>query len=202
MVRGPQVPRPGEVFLDHVAWFVRDLAAAGHTFERLGFVLTPATEHRNATPEGGSVPAGTANRCAMLDRGYLEMLAAVPGSETVLATQLRDALQRHEGVHLMAFTRGDAQAERERLAAAAFDPQPVVNLRRAVAIEGGGEGVSAFSVVRTPARHMPEGRIQFLVHHTPELAWQPSLIARDNAVEALTGILLAVDDVAGVAARF
>lgn len=202
MIADPQVPGAGEVFLDHVAWFVKDIAAAGRAFERLGFVLTPYTEHRNATPDGGSVPAGTANRCAMLERGYIEMLAAVPGSETVLATQLRDALKRHEGVHLMAFTCADAQAERERLAAAGFDPQPVVHLRRTVDIAGDGHGVSAFSVVRTPAHLMPEGRIQFLVHHTPDLVWQPGLIAHDNQLEALTGILVAVDDLAEVATRF
>jgi hypothetical protein len=202
MVGDPQVPRPGAVFLDHVAWFVHDMAAAGRMFERLGFVLTPYTEHRNATPDGGSVPAGTANRCAMLERGYIEMLTAVPGSETVLATQLRDALKGHEGVHLMAFTCADAQAERARLAAAGFDPLPAVNLRRTIATEGGGAGVSAFSVVRTPPQRMPEGRIQFLVHHTPDLVWQPGLISRANAVEALTGILVVVDDVAEVAGRF
>jgi hypothetical protein len=192
----------GEVFLDHVGWFVRDMAVAGQMFERLGFVLTPYVEHRNATARGGSEPAGTANRCAMLERGYLEILTAVPGSETPLAAQLRAAIARYQGVHLMAFTGADAEIERARLAAAGFDPQPVINLRRSIALEGGGEGIAAFSVVRTPPPLMPEGRIQFLAQKTPDLVWQSGLIARDNAIEALTGILVVAVDVAEAAARF
>lgn len=202
MINDPQVPRPGEVFLDHVGWFVPDMAAAGRKFERLGFLLTPYMEHRNATTDGGSVPSGTANRCAMLERGYLEILSAVPGSETALAHQFRAALARHQGVHLMAFTGADAEVERARLAEAAFDPQPVIHLRRPIAVEGGGEGIAAFSVVRTSPACMPEGRIQFLVQETPGLVWQPGLIARDNAVEALTGILVVVADVAEAAGRY
>ncbi len=202
MITDPQVPGPGQVFLDHVGWFIPDLTAAGRMFERLGFVLTPYIEHRNATAYGDNVPSGTANRCAMLERGYLEILSAVSGSETALAAQLRAGLARYQGVHLIALTVADAEVERARLAEAGFDPQPVVNLRRPIALGGGGEGVAAFAVVRTPPQRMPEGRIQFLEHQTPDLVWQTSLIARDNAVEALTGILVVAADVAEITARY
>lgn len=202
MIPDRQVPQLGEVFLDHVGWFVRDLAVAGRMFERLGFVLTAYMEHRNATPGGGSEPAGTANRCAMLERGYLEILIAMPGSETPLAAQFRAAITRYEGVHLMAFTGADAEVERERLAEAGFDPQPVINLRRPISLEAGGGGIAAFSVVRTSPQLMPEGRIQFLAQKTPDLVWQSGLIARDNAIEALTGILVVAVDVAEAAARY
>jgi len=202
MITDPQTPRPGEVFLDHVGWFVPDMKAAGRVFERLGFVLTPYTEHRNATANGDSAPSGTANRCAMLARGYLEILTAVSGSETALACQLRTSLARYQGVHLIAFTGADAEVERARMDEAGFDPQPVVNLRRPIILEGGGEGFTAFSVVRTPPERMPEGRVQFLQQKTPDLVWRTGLIARDNAVEALTGILVVAANVAEVAARY
>lgn len=197
-----QLPGPGQVFLDHVGWFVADISAAQRAFERLGFVLTPYAEHSNATAEGDRVPSGTANRCAMLQQGYLEFLAQVPGSETALSRQLRAGLMRYEGVHLIALATSDAEAERVRLAAAGFDPQPVVKLRRPLALVGGGEAMASFSVLRTPPQRMPEGRIQFLAHETPERVWQPGLLAPVNGIEALTGVLLVVADVAEAAERY
>ncbi|MGE3932903.1 MAG: VOC family protein [Rhodospirillaceae bacterium] len=202
MTTDPQTPRPGEIFLDHVGWFVPDIGAAAEAFARLGFVLTDYTEHRNATADGGSVPSGTANRCAMLERGYLEILTAVPGVDSALTRQLEAGIARYTGVHLIAFTVGDAAEARERLAVAGFTPDPVVNLRRPVRTDTGGEGMTAFSVIRIPPAEMPEGRIQILTQDTPDLVWQPGLIARDNAVEALTGILLRVADPAEAAERY
>jgi hypothetical protein len=197
-----QIPRAGQVFLDHVGWYVPDMAAAAREFDRLGFLLTPYTEHRDATADGRSAPSGTANRCAMLERGYLEILTTVPGIESELTRQLLGGLTRYQGVHLIAFSAAEASAERLRLAQAGFDPRPVVNLRRPVVLEDGATRLTAFSVVRVAAERMPEGRIQFLTHETPELVWQRGLIARDNAVEALTGILLVVDDMLEAADRY
>lgn len=197
-----QLPAPGEVFLDHVGWFVEDMGVAAPAFERLGFVLTPYSEHKNATAEGGRVPSGTANRCAMLQRGYLEFLVQVRGSETVLSRQLRDGLMRYEGAHLIALATANAEVEHIRLAAAGFDPQPVVKLRRPLALVGGSEAMASFSVLRTAPELMPEGRIQFLTHETPDLVWQPGQLARDNGIEALTGVLIVVADVVEAAGRY
>ena len=202
MISQAQLPQAGEVFLDHVAWFAPETEAEGRVFGRLGFVLTPYVQHRSATAEGGLELSGTANRCAMQQRGYLEILTPVQGCETALANQLRAGLSRYPGVHLIALSIADAEAERSRLFAAGFDPRPVVNLRRLVAIDGGGEASAAFSVVRTPQEIMPEGRIQFLVHETPHLVWQPRYLAHENGIEALTGVLVAVADVAEAAGRY
>ena len=65
-----QKPAPGELYLDHVAHFVPDLAAAGGLAESLGFAVTPESAHR-----AQGAPAGTSNRCIMLERGYIEILA-------------------------------------------------------------------------------------------------------------------------------
>ena len=202
MIAEPQVPGPGEVFLDHVGWFAANMDEASRSFGRLGFLLTPYTEHRNSAIDGSSVPAGTANRCAMLERGYLEIVTAVKDSDAALTQQLRAGLARGAGVHVVAFTCSDAERERARLSLAGFDPQPVVHLRRPVVLDNGAGAVTAFSVVRTPPSAMPEGRIQFLQQQTPELVWQPALIARDNGIEALTGVLIAVRDVDEAAGRF
>jgi hypothetical protein len=197
-----QTPAPGEIFLDHVGWYVPDIDAAAAAFARLGFRLTPFTAHADERPDGSRVPSGTANRCAMLERGYLEILTHVPELDTLRARELRDGLARHTGIHLIAFTCADAEAESARLRAAGFETQPTVRLRRPMALDSGGEGTAAFSVVRLPPGAMPEGRIQLLTQDTPEVVWQPSMIARDNAIEALSGVVVASADPAEAAHRF
>jgi len=192
-----QVPRAGEVFLDHVGWFLPSLADAA-VFERLGFPLTPYTVHQNADPKGGApVKAGTANRCAMLRRGYLELLEAVPGLDTPITREHQRALARYTGVHLLAFTVGDAAAEQARVAAAGFAPQPVIMLRRATDI-----GEAKFNVIRTAPEKMPEGRIQMLTQETPDIVWQDRFIARHNGIDALAGVVLEVADPFEAAARY
>ena len=65
-----QKPPPGELYLDHVAHFVPDLAAAARLLESLGFAPTPESAHR-----AQGAPAGTSNRCLMFEDGYIEILA-------------------------------------------------------------------------------------------------------------------------------
>lgn len=198
-----QTPSGGEIFLDHVGWFVPDIEAAGRQFERLGFRLTPFVAQHNADPAGGPpLPAGTGNRCAMLRRGYLEFLAAVPGADTPLSAQLTAALERYAGLHLIAFTVADAAAAHARLQGDGFSPLPPVHLRRPVALPDGGEGEVAFTVIRVPPESMPEGRIQMLKQETPDLVWQDRLLARENGVTGLAGVLLCVEDPVAVSARY
>ena len=131
------------------------MTTAGAAFERLGFTLTPFVAQSNADPAGGPPkPAGTGNRCAMLRRGYLEILAAVDGADTLLAHQHRTAVARYVGVHLLAFTVADARAAHARLAAEGFAPLDPVHLRRPIATDGGEEDV-AFTVVRVPPPKAP-----------------------------------------------
>jgi hypothetical protein len=118
------------------------------------------------------------------------------------ARELRAGLARYTGLHLIAFTCADAEAESARLKAAGFEVQPTVKLRRPMPLDGGGEGTAAFSVVRLPPGAMPEGRVQLLTQDTPEVVWQPSVIARDNAIAALSGVVVVVDDPAEATRRY
>jgi hypothetical protein len=138
----------------------------------------------------------------MLRRGYLEILAATGGADTPLARQLDRAVARYTGLHLIAFTIADAGAAHARLAAGGFEPQPPVHLRRPLALPDGGEAEVAFTVLRVAPDAMEEGRVQMLRQETPGLVWQDHLLARDNGVDALGGILLCVGDPAAVADRF
>jgi hypothetical protein len=200
----PQTPAADEIFLDHIGWFVPSIAEAGAAFERLGFRLTPFVAQHNADPLGGPPkPAGTGNRCAMLRRGYLEILTAIPGLEDApLARQLNEAVDRYPGIHLVAMTCGDAARAHAHLREAGFEPGDPVHLRRPVKTEDGGEAEVSFTVIRVPPGKMAEGRVQMLSQNTPDLVWQDSFIARDNAVDALTGVLLCVADPAEAAGRY
>src|SRR5204862_6039815 len=63
-----QKPPPGELFLDHVSHFVRNLDAAAGLLEQLGFVVTPVSIQEVAGSRVG------ANRCVMLEQGCLQIL--------------------------------------------------------------------------------------------------------------------------------
>lgn len=186
---------PAAARLDHVGLFVPDMAAAATALEALGFRLTPFTNQANPGPDGTPAPTGTANRCAMLESGYIEVLT--PTGDTPLAAQMRAGLARYTGLHLIAFGSDDAAGARRHLDASGFAPLPTVDLRRPTA---GGE--ARFSVARVPPGTMEEGRIQFVQHHTPDLVWRAADMDHPNGATGLTGILVAVVDPAPAAGRY
>jgi hypothetical protein len=186
-----QLPPAGSLLLDHVSHFVPDLAAAARMLEALGFAVTPASAQQ--TQDG---PAGASNVCVMLEHGYLEFLA--PTSDTPNAQRLRAAMRRYPGVHLCCFGTPDAGGEHRRLGDHGFEPQPVVDLKRSV---DGGE-MAHFSVVRPAINKMPEGRIQFVQHHTPEAIWRPQYLGHTNQAVKLACVFVVADDPVAVAARW
>ena len=199
----PQTPSGGGVFLDHVGWFVPDMDTMADTMKKLGFILTPFVAQHNVDSKGGPpIPAGTGNRCAMLQRGYLEFLAVVPGTDTHLSQQLNAALDRYHGLHLVAFTIDDSEGAHAQLQNGGFRPLEPVHLRRPLTLGDGSEAEVAFTVLRVPPETMPEGRVQMLRQETPSLVWQDHIIARDNGIVALGGVILCVDDVDEVSGRF
>jgi hypothetical protein len=185
-----QKPPLGELVLDHVAHFVRDLAAAARLAESLGFVVSPESAH---LAQGR--PAGTSNRCIMLEEGYIEILA--PTLDTPNAQHVRDRMARYHGVHLVCFGTPDAEGEHRRLGEHGFEPEPVVSLEREV--EG---GKARFKVVYVPPAKMPEGRIQYVEHLAPEQIWKPEHLKHKNGVLGLAAVYVAADDPADTAARW
>lgn len=190
-----QSPAADEVFFDHVAWMVPDMAAASAVFEKLGFFLTDYSVHGNRDPETGErIAQGTANRLAMLKTGYIELLCAVDGVEAPVVDDLRSRLGRYTGVHLLAFSHADADTAYGRIEGDGFRLQPMVHLRRDVEAADGSDAEVQFRVIRARFDEIPEGRIQVLTHHTPDLMWQDRYLARDNALSALVDAVICVDD--------
>ncbi|HEV7820823.1 MAG TPA: VOC family protein [Burkholderiales bacterium] len=195
-----QAPKPGKLTLDHVAHFVPQMDTAAVALEKLGFTLTPfsAQSHR-LEPGGPLLPAGTGNRCIMLKRGYIECLA--PIDDTPVANQLRAAIERYVGVHSIIFGTGAADRDHARLAREGFSPLEAIALQRQLVAQD-GEHTARFTVVRVPPGTMPEGRIQYCQHHTPQFVWQPQWVQHANRATALTAVILCMDDPAEAAARY
>jgi len=194
-----QLPERSEVFVDHVGYFLHDLAAAGAQLERLGFRVSAVNVQTNADASGALKPSGTSNRLAKLKFGFLEMLAAT--HDTPLAEQFKQQIARYSGLHLIAFSAEDMGAERARLIDAAFAMQEVVELKRRDRTLPGEPDVH-FSVLRPQPGVMAEGRIQWVRPHTPDVVWRADTISTENGAEGLTDTLICVEDPAGVAARY
>lgn len=186
-----QRPPPGELYLDHVSHFVPDLDEAGALLEALGFAVTPVSHQ--ATQDG---PAGTSNRCVMLNEGYLEFLA--PTMSTPNAQRMRKSMRRYRGVHLVCFGTPAAAEEHFRLERHGFAPQPIVQLERKVE-----RGMKVrFSVVRAAPGKMAEGRIQYVEHLAPRAIWRPRHLKHRNAVLGLAAAYVVAADPVRAAARW
>jgi len=195
-----QLPLEGEIFLDHLAHFVRDAESAGRALTHAGFAPAPLSIQSNPDPHGGPPRlTGTGNMTVMFRRGYVEVLFKT--SDTPLARELDAALERHPGLHLVAFAVADAADARARLPASGFRVRPLVQMQRPVDTER-GPATAAFTIARVETGVMPEGRVQMLTHRTEQAVWQPRWLTHPNGAVALTDVMIAVENVEEAAQRF
>jgi hypothetical protein len=194
-----QLPVGDEIFLDHVAHFVRDADAAQRALTRCGFAPTPISVQVNPDSSGGTRLTGTGNITAMFERGYAEVLFKT--SDTPLGREFDAMLEQHAGLHLAAFSVADAEAAHRRLAASGFAVRELVRMSRPVVTEAGA-GTAAFTIARVEPGVMPEGRIQMLTHHTEQAVWQKRWLGHPNSATGLIDVVIAVADVEETAQRF
>lgn len=186
--------------LDHVGLIARDLATIARDYERLGFQLTPMSQHAAPhVPGGPPKPIGSANRCAMLRQGYIELLAIV--DKNLPDNQIGIFLRRYEGIHIIAFAVDDADANVARLRASGLTQAAISPLQRMAATPE-GEKLAAFARIPLPTDKAPEGRIQLIQHLTPEVLWQPHLLDHPNRAVALVETIICVADPDESARRF
>jgi hypothetical protein len=188
-----------EIFLDHVAHFVRDADAARQALTRCGFAPTPVSIQVNADLSGSQSPTGTGNVTAMFERGYMEVLFKT--ADTPLAREFDGMLADHAGIHLAAFAVADAQAAHHRLATEGFRVRDLVNMSRPVDTEA-GKGTAAFTIARVEPGAMPEGRIQIITHRTEQAVWQKRWLSHPNSAIGLIDVVIAVADIEQAAQRF
>lgn len=182
--------------LDHVGLCARHLGPMTAQFEALGFSLSPiAQQSGRPTPDKPVELYATGNRCAFLKHGYIELLAILePGR---FDNGLSKFIARYEGLHILAMGMDDAEANLARMRRAGIPIPGVAHLERPVDKPDGPR--AKFS--RLPYPDAPEGRLQLITHHTPELIWQERWMDHANQAVALTELLLVSAEPAVTAAR-
>ncbi len=168
---------------DHPIIGVGDLDAAGATFERLGFTMTPRGTHHGW---------GTANYCAMFPEDYLEILGLV--DPTQFSNNLDTFLEEHgEGFLKLAFQAADAQACYRRLAAADVTLEVPKPLTRQVHPPEGAVDIKV-KVLQIPTEAAPGVASVIVEHLTPERLRRPDWVAHPNGVVAVTSVTAVVDE--------
>ena len=188
-----------ELSLDHVGIAVAELDAGEAQFQRLGFQLTPRGYHTlpPRAPGAERPRTGTGNHCAMLRRGYLEIIGV---TDPLYQGRLRADLARYEGLHIVAFGTQDAPATARALRQAGLDAAEPRILERPIE-ERGRAHLAQFEIVDFPEKLLPEGHF-FAIHHgTPDLLWKPGLTSHPNGVIGLETLTIAVVDPADFARR-
>lgn len=185
--------------LDHVGIAGADLEALASAYQRLGFALTPIARHSGRkTPDGPVVPFGTANRCAMLREGYLELIAIVDAES--FANSPEFSLSRYAGLHIIALGIDDEDANLARMRAAGVKIPAIAYLERPVDDANPAGPTARFARLFLP--DAPEGRIFLIRHLTPQAIWQERFLSHPNHAVKLAEVVLVSAAPAESAARF
>jgi len=177
--------------LDHTGTIVRDLAASAARWERLGFTLSPVSRQRGAVPGAeGMQPWASANRCAIFEQGYLELIGLV---DAQAHNPWARFLDRFEGTHLLALRCDSADETYAALSARAPFLAPPVARERALDVEG-VERVMRFRNIFSRDAMCPEGRYIVIEHQTPQYLWQPKYLSHENGAKALVDVTVVADD--------
>jgi hypothetical protein len=188
-----------EFNLDHLGIGVADLGLAEAQFRRLGFALTPRGFHTMPPPAPGAERplVGTGNHCAMLRRGYLELIGI---TDPVYQGRLRADIARYQGIHLVAFGTADAIAAAGALRSAGIEVSELRTLERPIEDQGRAD-LARFRIFDFPGKALPEAHFFAIQHLTPDLLWKPSLLAHPNGAMSLESVAIAVEDPADFARR-
>lgn len=185
------------VDLDHVGIAVRNLDAAAAAYRRLGFRLTEKSEHVAAGPDGALIPAGTGNRCFILERGYVELIAV---TRLGYSGRLLKDLAHHEGLHLVSVGAPSAQAAESLFRRTTGGPAATRRVKRPFR-ESGRDFVAEFAIVDPPEGSVSGLHLFAIEHLTREAIWQPQLMDHPNGAVALVSVTLCATDADALRSR-
>ncbi len=187
--------------LDHVGVVVDDLDDAESVWRKLGFRLTPRSQHFGSRTPGAAIePFGTSNHCAMLRTGYVEIVGI---SDPTLFSQVPPGLGKYQGIHVVALDCTDADATHRRLREAGIAAAAPVALQRNVPYGEGGSTTRqvAFRNINVERNAFLEANFILIEHLTPDVMWQPHLLLHANRAVSLAQLWIVNDDRAASSAR-
>lgn len=188
--------------LDHSGLVVADLESAGKQLHALGFNLSPLSQHTVPNPDGSLRLAGTANQCAMLQRGYIELVAVTdPAAKSFSNAEIGGFLGRFAGLHLLAIGTPDAGGVEKRLNSGTRPPVAMRDLHRLIATPDGPRD-ARFKLVVVPQLSGPDITFFFIEHQTPELLWTPLSLIHPNGAMSLLELVVVTEDLAAARPEF
>jgi catechol 2,3-dioxygenase-like lactoylglutathione lyase family enzyme len=179
--------------LDHVGFIVRDLDAGAARWARLGFRLSPRGPQMGRVPGQSEMgPWATSNRCAMFQRGYLELIGVTQAGNF---NPWAAFLDRFEGIHITAFRCDDADAAYAALTARIDGFDPPLQRQRDAPFNGGTK-LFRFRNIFSQDDRYPEGRFIVIEHQTPDVIWQDALMTHPNGAVGFEEVVFCADPAA------
>ena len=191
--------QPLAIDLDHVGVATRDLDAGERAFRRLGFNLTPRSFHRGSCAPGAPIEEwGSGNHCAMLQRGYLEVIGL---TDPAKFSSVKSMLDLYQGTHIVAFKPQSVRHVRDILAARRLPVDDVRELERMTAYgpDAREQGRVAFRNMYWTRSHFTEARLQYTEHLTRDVMWQPHLLEHPNGALGMSCVFLCAPNASAVA---
>lgn len=177
--------------IDHLVIAVRDLEKAREAYAKLGFTITPRGRHTELKSINHTFMFGADD--------YVELLA-VEEPHPVTA-YYSDFLKAREGIAAVALKTDDARAARKQLVEAGFKASEAVDFGRPVALPEGTRD-ARFSITQIDPSQTPGGRVFLCQHHTRDVVWRPEYVEHENSAAGLAALVVAADDVDGVAGAY
>lgn len=186
--------------LEHPLLVTDSLDTLAERYRRLGFTLTQRGLH----------PWGTANHLVLFPSHFVELLGIAdedlldePGETGFrFGRFIARALDRSEGIAMLALRSDDITADTGAIAARGLEPDAQVNFRRPVTLPDGTEDEAAFSLAMLIDEDRPRLSYFLCQHHRPEFVWRPEWMDHPNGALAITRITYAVGEPFAVWSRF
>ena len=167
----------------------------------MGFTLSPTSPQMGLNLNGEYELWATANRCAVFETGYLELIGLHrPEQFNPWAARI-DAF---EGAHIIAFRTPHADTCYAQLSQHSTDFQaPIQRRRDAPFFADGAWGTRemGFRNIFSIDPQVHEARYIVIEHQTPEVLWQSALTQHDNGATELVRVSFAADNLEPIERR-
>lgn len=164
-----------------------DLDQAEARYRRLGFQLTDRGHHS----------LGSSNHLAIFGDDYLELIGVEPSKADIPGARWEHPL----GLAGLVFKTASADATWKDLAGrdVALEGDAPRDFHRPVTAGGKALGDARFRTLRIRADRIPNGRVFFCQHETPELVWRPEWQQHPNGALGIAEYVYVTEDPAASA---